>query len=75
MVEPLRHRQTKEAETDMSDLQQPRHIPTLPRTTYWPWPPNVGFSSDSRRIAALPRTAGWGQNRKSWPLFEAPELG
>src|SRR5216684_6735796 len=31
MVEPLRHRQTKEAETDMFSLQPPRHIPTLPR--------------------------------------------
>src|SRR5215468_8756669 len=30
MVEPLRHRQTKGAETDMSDLQKPRHISTLP---------------------------------------------
>jgi hypothetical protein len=30
MVEPLRHRQTKEAATDMFDLQPPRHIPTLP---------------------------------------------
>jgi hypothetical protein len=30
MAEPLRHRQTKEAETDMFDLQPPRHIPTLP---------------------------------------------
>src|SRR5271166_4851197 len=30
MVEPLRRRQTKEAETDMPDLTQPRHIPTLP---------------------------------------------
>ena len=29
MVEPLRHRQTKEAETDMFDLQPPRHISTL----------------------------------------------
>ena len=33
MVEPLRHRQTKEAETDMSDLQPPRHISTLPFAT------------------------------------------
>src|SRR5712692_3880411 len=32
MVEPLRHRQTKEAETDMFSLQPPRHIPTLPKT-------------------------------------------
>ena len=30
MVEPLRHRQTKGAETDMPDLTLPRHFPTLP---------------------------------------------
>src|SRR5438552_2202759 len=30
MAEPLRHRQTKEAATDMLSLQPPRHIPTLP---------------------------------------------
>src|SRR5437764_9510109 len=30
MVGPLRHRQTKEAETDMPGLPPPRHIPTLP---------------------------------------------
>jgi hypothetical protein len=30
MVGPLRHRQTKEAETDMFGLQPPRHIPTPP---------------------------------------------
>src|SRR3954454_19373973 len=31
MVEPLRHRQTKGAETDMPGLPPPRHISTLPR--------------------------------------------
>jgi hypothetical protein len=30
MVEPPRHRQTKEAETDMFDLKPPRHTSTLP---------------------------------------------
>jgi hypothetical protein len=30
MAEPLRHRQTKGAETDMPGLPPPRHIPTLP---------------------------------------------
>jgi hypothetical protein len=30
MVEPLRHRQTKEAATDMFNLTPPRHISTLP---------------------------------------------
>jgi hypothetical protein len=30
MVELLRHRQTKEAATDMFSLQPPRHISTLP---------------------------------------------
>ena len=29
MVGPLRHRQTKGAETDMPGLPPPRHIPTL----------------------------------------------
>jgi len=31
MVEPLRHRQTKGAETDMLSLTPPRHASTLPR--------------------------------------------
>jgi hypothetical protein len=30
MAETLRHRQTKEAATDMFSLQPPRHIPTPP---------------------------------------------
>jgi hypothetical protein len=30
MVRPLRHRQTKEAATDLPDLPPLRHIPTLP---------------------------------------------
>jgi hypothetical protein len=34
MAEPVRHRQTKEAATDMFDLQPPRHIPTLPKPTF-----------------------------------------
>ena len=33
MVEPLRHRQTKEAATDMLDLKSPRHTSTLPDRT------------------------------------------
>src|SRR5665811_2346538 len=33
MVAPVRHRQTKEAATDMFDLQPPRHISTLPIAT------------------------------------------
>jgi hypothetical protein len=32
MVEPLRHRQTKEAETDMFGLPPPRHISTPPKS-------------------------------------------
>ena len=34
MVEPLRHRQSKEAATDMFSLQPPRHISTLPISTF-----------------------------------------
>jgi hypothetical protein len=33
MVEPLRHRQTKEAATDMFSLPPPRHISTYMRPT------------------------------------------
>jgi hypothetical protein len=36
MAEPLRHRQTKEAATDMFYLKPPRHISTLPRVDA-PW--------------------------------------
>ena len=34
MAEPLRHRQTKEAATDMFGLKPPRHISTLPIATF-----------------------------------------
>jgi len=37
MVEPLRHRQTKEAATDMFYLTPPRHISTLPIVSFCPW--------------------------------------
>ena len=33
MVKPLRHRQTKEAATDMFDLKPLRHTSTLPFAT------------------------------------------
>src|SRR5882672_6342890 len=36
MVEPLRHRQTKGAATDMFYLRPPRHISTLPIASVWP---------------------------------------
>ena len=43
MVEPLRHRQTKEAATDMFSLQPPRHISTLPKTDISTGAMNVCF--------------------------------
>jgi hypothetical protein len=49
-AEPLRHRQTKEAETDMFNLQPLRHISTLPNS--------------DRRIAA-PQLVAMGHFRKS----------
>ena len=57
MAEPLRHRQTKEAETDMPGLPPPRHIPTLPITddldaSVSP-PPKSGPSQDA--VAAISR--------------------
>ena len=39
MADPLRHRQTKGAATDMVDLTPPRHVPTLHplRSGLWAW--------------------------------------
>jgi len=45
MVEPLRHRQTKGAATDMFYLMPPRHISTLQAVECW-------------RLAAIARLAG-----------------
>ena len=47
MVEPVRHRQTKEAGTDMFDLQPPRHTSTLPHMfpLYDPGDKWIGFSN------------------------------
>src|SRR6266481_955284 len=49
MVEPLRHRQTKEAATDMSGLQPPRHISTLPFASFCWCPRHVRLSSGTYR--------------------------
>jgi hypothetical protein len=51
MVEPLRHRQTKEAATDMFDLQPPRHISTLHEAA-------VCRGATSGRVLKLLRTLG-----------------
>ena len=44
MVEPLRHRQSKEAATDMFSLQPPRHIPfaVSKHSSIWSWPSQRG---------------------------------
>jgi hypothetical protein len=47
MADPLRHRQTKGAATDMVDLTPPRHIPTLPKLRF-----NVPFDVDVGPYAA-----------------------
>ena len=47
MVEPLRHRQSKEAATDMFSLQPPRHISTLPITTNFSLGADVSFRSEA----------------------------
>ena len=52
MAELLRHRQTKEAVTDMFTLQPPRHIPTLPSTSFQAQAAHFRFSPDFGHIAA-----------------------
>ena len=51
MVEPLRHRQTKEAATDTFYLQPPRHISTLPETSILACPGHVCLGPYSDRCA------------------------
>jgi hypothetical protein len=51
MAEPLRHRQTKGAETDMPSLPPPRHIPTLPVADTQ----HRHFLSQTRRASSGPR--------------------
>src|SRR5580704_10110947 len=66
MVEPLRHRQTKEAATDMFDLQPPRHISTLHSRDCQPGPRKVclqrccGSAPGLCRTAAFDPSATWG---------------
>src|SRR5690242_16944390 len=69
MADPLRHRQTKGAATDMVDLTPPRHIPTLPNLAVQPrrleWrvcavePPFIGSQliGKVRPLRAIPHHA------------------
>jgi hypothetical protein len=49
MADPLRHRQTKGAATDMVDLTPPRYIPTLPYYGY------ARVSTDGQSVEAQVR--------------------
>src|SRR4029077_13398145 len=59
MADPLRHRQTKGAATDMVDLTPPRHIPTLPmigiggHLAMPPLPHHRAYGSVPRRFGGL----------------------
>src|ERR1700738_4663690 len=53
MAEPLRHRQTKEAETDMPGLPPPRHIPTLPKADLSKNSLSMLLSATSEALARL----------------------
>ena len=49
MAEPVRHRQTKGAATDMFDLQLPRHTSTLPRSLGVGINARCGYNGSSNR--------------------------
>src|SRR6516225_11644357 len=49
---PLRHRQTKEAETDMCSLKPPRHISTPPFAPFWLCL-DVRFAPNNDRMANI----------------------
>src|SRR5436189_1814059 len=88
MVEPVRHRQTKEAATDMFGLQPPRHISTLPTAAVRPVsrerpvsarlvhchrPRRTSFDrTDSRRSALA---VGTGIHAPFRPFSGATEIG
>jgi len=55
MAEPLRHRQTKGAETDMPSLPPPRHIPTLPVDAPFQARENVGIVAARGRMLSSVR--------------------
>src|SRR5271168_2082283 len=59
MVEPLRHRQTKGAATDMPGLLPLRHIPTLPNPFLRGALPEVGFGVAMSHRAAEPEGRLW----------------
>src|SRR5580704_5853543 len=67
MVQPLRHRQTKEAATDMFDLQPPRHISTL----HYPDP--IARAQQVRSAGVLP-TSFLLRYRRSMVDLSAPSL-
>ena len=61
MADPLRHRQTKGAATDMVDLTPPRHIPTLPNLAARSRSRERPESAQLRRVMSLslgPDSAG-----------------
>src|ERR1700722_378274 len=60
MADPLSHRQTKEAATDMVDLTPPRHIPTLPPRVIAPLSSNDRIVLEPDRSPACRGTAGIG---------------
>ena len=68
MVEPLRHRQTKGAETDMLSLTPPRHVSTLPTPAVRSSAANFRFRSDSGCLI----TDGRGTPRKYRHLLDEP---
>jgi hypothetical protein len=82
MVEPLRHRQTKEAATDMFYLKPPRHISTLPFPSVGRCLCDFRLSPDSggiADIAALRIRANCYRSKRAFPqgsshLGEPPSL-
>src|SRR4051794_31513741 len=70
MVEPLRHRQTKGAATDMFYLMPPRHISTLHQPDLPPLVPHVrcqgmnGPIPEASQCLSLTQTGSWAPLRQ-----------
>jgi hypothetical protein len=76
MAETLRHRQTKEAATDMFSLQPPRHIPTLPdlATEFVAATEELASIADAGEAWRGPRRSATSPRRQVLPNDRAPRL-
>ena len=77
MAEPVRHRQTKEAATDMFDLQPLRHTSTLPTAAVRERPGKRRLLARQRRDSGRHPSGshqGWGGHTSAQPVHASSKM-